>query len=178
MTARTVPVSATQSPGNLITGALWNAGPAASNSFLTNVPLAVVSQATPQSFTNATPAALNFDSTQLDTDGGHSNVTNNSRYVCQVAGWYFVKAGAVWASNATAGRSIQIYKNGVAWTYSWNTSLAVETFFDPGIETAALVQLAVGDYVEAWPQQHSGGTLSTAVVSTIASNMQCMWMHS
>lgn len=178
MTARTVPVSATQSPGNLITGALWNAGPAASNTFLTTVPLAVVSQATTQSFTSGTAAALTYDSTQLDTDGMHSNVTNNSRLTCQVAGWYFVKAGAVWAANATGARVIQIYKNGVAWTYSWNTSLAVESFYDSGNETSALVQLAVGDYVEAWAQEHSGGALSTAVVSTIASNMQCMWMHS
>lgn len=177
MTARTVPVSTTQSPGNLISGALWNAGPAASNTFLTTVPLAVMSQATTQSFTSGVPAALSYDSTQLDTDGGHSNVTNNSRYTCQVAGWYFVKVGAVWAVNASGARGIQIFKNGAAWPYSWNTSLAVETFYDPGNETAALVQLAVGDYVEAWVQQHSGGSLSTAVVSTIASNMQCMWMH-
>jgi hypothetical protein len=165
-------------PGAFVTGALWNAGPSASNSFLTSVPLAVASQATIQSLANGTPAAITLDATQLDTDGGHSNVTNNSRYVCQVAGWYFVKAGTVFAApNNTGNRGLQIYKNGTAYTYSWSIGPAPGTFNDPGVETSALVQLAVGDYIEVWAVQNSGGSLSTAVVSTIASSLQCMWMH-
>lgn len=146
-------------------------------SFLLNTPLAILNQANAQSIANATPTALAYDGTFLDTYGGHSNSTNNSRYTAQVTGWYFVKAGTVWASSAAGNRAIQIYKNGVAYTYSWAAVPAAGTFNDPGVETSALVQLNAGDYVEAWASQNSGGALSTAVVATIASNMQVMWMH-
>lgn len=172
-----VPIPRTWVPGETEVGSYLNASARDLSNFLLNTPLAILNQATPQSIANATPAALAYDGTFLDTYGGHSNSSNNSRYTAQVTGWYFVKAGVVWAANATGNRAIQLYKNGVAYTYSWQVSLAVGTFNDPGVETSALVQLNAGDYVEAWAEQNSGGALSTAVVSTIASNMQVMWMH-
>lgn len=172
------PTLAQAIPGNTVTSALWNANVFNGLTFLGNVPLAVVNQATIQSIPNGSPTALSYDATQLDTYGGHSNTVNPSRYVCQQAGWYFVKAGVVWSTSSTsANRGIQLYKNGTAYPYSWTVNLAVGNFNNSGVETAALVQLAVGDYVEAWVVQNSGGALSTAVVATIASNMQCMWMH-
>lgn len=172
-----VPIPRTFVPGETEVGSFLNASVRDLGNFLLNTPLAVVNQATPQSITNGAPAALAYDGTFLDTYGGHSNSVSNSRYTAQVAGWYYVKAGVVWAANATGNRDIQIYKNGTAYTYSWNAVPAAGTFNDPGVETSALVQLNTGDYVEAWATQNSGGALSTAVVSTIASNMQVMWMH-
>lgn len=171
------PSLATVSPGTPITSALWMSNVYNGLTFLSETPLAALYQATTQSFADGTPAAVTYDATQLDTYGGHSNTSNNSRYTAQYTGWYFVKAGVVWAANATGNRALQIYKNGSAYPYSWQAVLATTTFNDPGVETAALVQLNAGDYVEAWAQQHSGAALSTAVVSTIASNMEVMWMH-
>lgn len=171
-----VPSPRTFTVGEIETGAYFNSTRDALT-FLLNTPLAILNQATPQSIGSGTPAALAFDGTFLDTYGGHSNSTNNSRYVAQVPGWYFVKAGVVWAVNSVNNRGLQLFKNGVAYTYSWQVALAAGTFNDPGIETSALVQLNAGDYVEAFAQQNTGGALSTAVVSTIASNMQVMWMH-
>lgn len=171
-----VPVPRTFVVGETETGAFLNSLRDALN-FVLNTPLAVLNQASGQSIANATPTAITYDGTYLDTYGGHSNSTNNSRYTAQVAGWYFVKAGVVWSSNAAGNRAIQVYKNGSAFPYSWNAVPAAGTFNDPGVETSALVQLNVGDYVEAWAEQNSGGALATAVVATIASNMQVMWMH-
>lgn len=171
-----VPSPRTFSVAEIEVGAYLNSLRDALN-FLLNTPLAILNQANAQSVANATPTAITYDGTFLDTYGGHSNSTNNSRYTAQVAGWYFCKAGVVWAANATGNRAIQLYKNGVAYPYSWQVAPAPGTFNDPGVETAALVQLNAGDYVEAWTEQNSGGALSTAVVSTIASNMQVMWMH-
>lgn len=171
-----VPVPRTFTVGETETGSYFNAIRDALT-YLLNTPLAVLTQANAQSIANGAPAAISYDGTFLDTYGGHSNSVSNSRYTAQVAGWYFVKAGVVWAGNATNNRDIQIYKNGVAYTYSWTAVPAAGTFNDPGVETSALVQLNAGDYVEAFGTQNSGGALSTAVVSTIASNMQVMWMH-
>lgn len=172
-----VPIPRTFVPGETEVGSFFNASVRDLGTFLLNTPLAILNQATPQSVSNATPTAIAYDGTFLDTYGGHSNSVSNSRYTAQVTGWYFVKAGVVWAANATGNRAIQLYKNGIAYPYSWQVSLAVGTFNDPGVETAALVQLNAGDYVEAFTTQNSGGALSTAVVATIASNMQVMWMH-
>jgi hypothetical protein len=171
-----VPSPRTFTVGEIEAGAYFNATRDALT-YLLNVPLCVITQGVSQSFANGTPAAITYDAQQLDTYGGHSNSVNNSRYTAQVSGWYYCKAGVVFAANATGNRTIQLYKNGTAYTYSWNAGLAAGTFNDPGIETSALIQLSVGDYVEAWATQNSGGALSSAVVSTIASNMQCMWMH-
>lgn len=171
-----VPSPRTFSVGEVEVAAYFNAVRDALT-YLLNTPLAILNQATPQSFTNGVSAALAYDGTFLDTYGGHSNSTNNSRYVAQVTGWYFVKAGVVWAANAANNRAIQLYKNGTAFPYSWQAVPAAGTFNDPGVETSALVQLNAGDYVEAFTTQNSGGALSTAVVATIASNMQVMWMH-
>jgi hypothetical protein len=172
-----VPAPRTFTVGEIEVGAYFNALRDALN-FLLNVPLAVLNQATTQSIANGTPGAITYDAQQLDTYGGHSTTVNSSRYVAQATGWYFIKAGVVFASSVTGNRTLQLYKNGTAYTYSWVAVPAAGTFNDPGIESAALVQLNTGDYVEAWAGQNSGGGLSTAVVTTIASNMQCMWMHS
>lgn len=171
-----VPSPRTFTVGEVEAAAYFNAARDALT-YLLNTPLAILNQANAQSIANATPVAIAYDGTFLDTYGGHSNVTNNSRYTAQVTGWYYVKAGVVWAASAAGNRAIQIYKNGVAYTYSWTAVPAAGTFNDPGVETSALVQLNAGDYVEAFTTQNSGGALSTAVVATIASNMQVMWMH-
>ncbi len=171
-----VPSPRTFSVGEIEVGAYLNSLRDALT-YLLNTPLAILNQANAQSIANATPTAISYDGTYLDTYGGHSNSVSNSRYTAQVAGWYFCKAGVVWAASAAGNRAIQLYKNGTAFTYSWNAVPAAGTFNDPGVETSALIQLNAGDYVEAWTTQNSGGALSTAVVSTIASNMQVMWMH-
>lgn len=160
--ARTVPVSSLQAPGNFITGALWNAGPAASNTFLTTVPTAEVYQSVSQNIPNGAFTAVTMDSSILDTDGQHSNSVNPSRVVCQVAGWYSVSGAIGYLTNATGARGAVIYKNGAALTQSTGTITAASNALHVATAGEFLVQLAVGDYVELYAWQNSGGALGTA----------------
>lgn len=171
---RTVPVSSNQAPGNLLTSSLWNAGPAASNAFLTAPPLAQVTQTTVQTCANNTLTPINFDTTALDTDNGHSNVTNNTRYTCQVAGWYLVIGGVGWAPNGAGNRLTLIYKNGVL--TSWGSGVFTATNVNSTVVQASwMVQMNVGDYVEIYGYQGSGGPLAT---QSLFSSAQFIWVHS
>lgn len=144
--------------------------------FLLNPPLALLYQTVAQTVGSGGTGVLALDSTVADTYGGHSNVTNNSRYTAIVAGWYFVKGGVVWAVNATANRIIQITKNGVAVPQSWVAVLATTAVNAPGEETTALVFLNAGDYVEISISQNSGGNLNTFVTGPNPS-MHIWWVH-
>lgn len=172
---RTVPVSSTQAPGNLITSALWNAGPAATNTFLTTVPLLIATQSSLQNIPDSTLTAITYDATTLDTDGGHSNVTNNSRYTAQVAGWYLMIGTVMWAPNGTGNRLTQLYKNGVQFNPGQQMPAAGSTN-NATVQASALVFLAVGDYIQTFGYQTSGSTLGTGLVG-VGSSMQVIWLH-
>jgi hypothetical protein len=172
---RTVPVSAIQAPGNLVTGALWNAGPAASNTFLTTPPIFEGYQGTSQSLTINTLTPINLDNSVLDTDGQHSNVTNNSRFICQVAGWYWVYGIVAFAANSSGARVATIAKNGtaIAYTQEWEVPISGNP---TTASTGTLVQLAINDYLELWGYQ-TAGTLSTFTGGP-QSSLLVGWWHS
>lgn len=174
--SRTVPVAAMQSPGNLIAAALWNAGVVALNAFLTGAPFAQLTQGTVQGLANNTLTAVAFDQTNADSDGGHSNVTNNSRYTCQVAGWYLVWGTVFFAPSNAGSRKVLIYKNGAVASGSANQGANAGS--SDGVALAAFmpVKLAVGDYVETWVNQDSGGSLNTVAASPNQSAMSVLWV--
>lgn len=174
---RTVPVSATQNSGNMITGALWNAGPAASNAFLTGVPMAEVFQTISQTLSSVTWTPISQDSTFLDTDGQHSNSVNNSRFTCQVAGFY-TASGAVGFNSGGSSRGAAIYKNGTALSLASGAVTAASNTTHVATAGDVLVQLAVGDYVELYGWQNSGGNLVTAVGTQFDSYLYVRWEHS
>lgn len=175
---RTVPVAATQAAGNLITAAMWNASVVAAVNFLTGPPIAVITQTSVQTFTTGVAAAVQFNSSIVDTDGGHSNTVNNTRYTAQVAGWYWFRGNVLFTSNSAGNRSAQLSKNGSGLTTSFVVFPAASTNYAAmGIETASMVQMAVGDYVELSASQDTGGNLTT-YTSTGSSNLQVFWLHS
>src|SRR5690348_12981216 len=107
--ARTVPVSVQEAPGNFNTAALFNAQVKALNDFLTAPPVFSGYATTAQSIPNANAmTALNFDTEVLDSDGGHSTVTNTSRYTATVPGTYLVFGFVGWANTSGGDRRIQI----------------------------------------------------------------------
>lgn len=174
MTNLPVPVPASVAPGQLITGALWNAAVANGLTFMLNRPMFVGYQAAAQSIANNAAAPITLDSTAVDTYSGHSNSSNNSRYVAQVPGWYLCAGTTVFGPNATAGRGSTIYKNGV--------EVPGGAGFTPGTTPFAsalgltLVYLnGTGDYVEVWGYQISGAALSTNV--THNSSLIVLFVH-
>lgn len=175
---RTVPSLSLQNPGNFVASALWNSGPKAMGDFYTAPPMFRGRQATFQTTTTAVWAAMNFDAEDVDTDNGHSTSTNNSRYICQVAGWYWVSGYAAW-TNAGAQAVIfcAIAVNG---TIKLGTGQELQkTNADYGSLCASgMVNLKVNDYVETWGRQDTGGNLNTFVGTDLCPVMNVVWVHS
>lgn len=169
-----VPLPRTFTPGETEVASFFNAIRDAL-SFVLNKPKVIAYQVTPQSFTNGTGAPLAMDGTFVDNYGAHSNVTNNTRLTAQVPGLCHLKGNAVWASNASGNRTLQLFKNGVAWPYSFSAAPAAGVFNDSGSEVSAYIPMLAGDYVELFPSQNSGGALSTAVITALASSLQMVW---
>jgi hypothetical protein len=168
-----VPVEPTVAPGQTITSAWANASVRDAINFVINPPEAVISQTAVQSIATSAFTPLQFDTTTQDTYGSHSNTVNNTRMTAQVAGWYQIDATYAAAVNGTGGRQVVIAKNGTQITTSL-FGVASSTLINLVLQTSALVQLNVGDYVEAQGWQSSGGNLNTV---TTQSGMTAVWVH-
>lgn len=71
--------------------------------FLVNPPIATCFQGISQGLGGSgTTVMITYDSTAVDTYGGHSNTVNNSEYVSQAAGWYLITGGVCWGPTPAA----------------------------------------------------------------------------
>ena len=125
--------------------------------------VAELRQTAGQSLTHNTAAVVTFGAEDVDTHGGHSTVSNTSRYTAQVAGWYWCAGGVSFASNGTGRRAVWWRKNG---TEVDGAESVVQTSTSGVITLPArskLIQLAVGDYVELVAYQDSGVSINTSV---------------
>jgi hypothetical protein len=173
--ARTVPETATKASTDYLSGALWNAGSKALGDFLLNVPAFRSIQSTAQSLASGSWTAMALNSTGIDSEGGHSDTVNNSRYTCQVAGWYWVEGYFATNGGAQTRFECLITKNaaGVA-----GSAQFISKFNDlESLSGGAAVQLAVGDYVEVWGRQNSGTTLNTFPGTDLCPSMNVFWIH-
>jgi hypothetical protein len=185
--ARTVPAIATEAPGNYETAALWNAQVGGIMQWLVGsgsngLPMFFGYQATAQSVASGTGGAvITIDTEIIDTDGGHSTVTNTSRYTCQVAGYYLIWGNVTWTTNATEERITWYTKNGTTIvggaSVQANPVTSGHVSVIPG--NLLVVPLAVGDYVEMMGAQVSGGALTTQCDTTGGKNssLLCLWIH-
>jgi hypothetical protein len=116
-----------------------------------------------QSISNNTDTAFIFDVEDFDTDGFHSNVTNNTRITIPAgkAGYYQIGGLCDFSNAATGTNTLSIYKNGVN---TKNFFGAPNTVYPSGILETVLY-LAVGDYVELFTKQTSGTSQSHYVDS-------------
>lgn len=171
-----VPVPVQESAGNFITGALWNAQVYNGLTFTLNQPCAFLYQSVTQSIANTTFTPLTFDAETFDTYGGHSTVTNTSRYTAQVAGVYWVSVGAVYLTNGVGARYALIGKNGSYTAVNGMTAAAAPVAGIGYATVSGQIQLAVGDYVEGFAYQSSTAALSTSVTYQ-CSAMSVLWVH-
>lgn len=173
-----VPVPRTYTVGETETGAYFNATRDALN-FLINIPIATVYQTVVQTLTTSSNVYMvTFDSTAVDTYGGHSNSTNNSEYVAQVAGWYLVTGGVCFQqSGSGTNRKAQVYHNGAVVPYAPTQLPPVSATYATSIPVPpAFVYMNVGDYVQI------GASADVTGINTLASNgnessMTIIWMH-
>jgi hypothetical protein len=145
--------------------------------FLLNVPIAQLIQNTTQSIANSTVTPLAFDGSVVDSYGGHSNTTNNTRYVAQVAGWYNLSGPAAFAANTTGVRVARLRNTGTDVVYfdAWAQTVAAAST-PSAVCAEGILFLNVGNYAELGGYQTSGGALST-IVAGPQSGMSVTWLH-
>jgi hypothetical protein len=141
--------------------------------FLETPPAFVGRQTSVQSTTTGVWTALTMDTEEYDSHGGHSIVTNTSRYTCQVAGRYRVSGRAAFAANSTGSRGARITLNGAV--VAGAASVNAPGSLTGNVEVNHLMALVVGDYVQIEGAQNSGGNLSTAYTSESASMLEVIW---
>ena len=170
-----VPVPRNWNVGETVAGAFENSIRDGLN-FLLNPPIAQMTQSAVQSIANSTITPLAYDGSVVDSYGGHSNVTNNTRYTAQVTGWYYVSGVAAFASNATGVRVGRLRKNGsdVVYFDAWDQAVNGQP---TATVTAGILFLNVGDYVEFCGYQTSGGALNTFTTGP-QPGMSVYWLHS
>lgn len=107
---------------------------------------------------NNTATKIAFDGEIFDTDGFHSNSTNNTRITIPtgLGGKYLINMNLKYYANATGNRYLILLKNNT-------TSYEVITYTPSGNYTSAaasiILDLTAGDYLEWQAFQSSGGTL-------------------
>jgi hypothetical protein len=139
------------------TGMKW-ATPSSGGTTFSGVKLKAVAS---QAIANNTDTALAFNSEDFDTDGFHDNSTNNSRITIPSgkAGYYQIGT-LIDLDNSSAGaRSITIKKNGT----TDKAFYATPTVNYPSANLETILYLAVGDYVQFFTTQNSGGTVNQFV---------------
>jgi hypothetical protein len=176
MVARTVPVMPAEAPGNYNTGALFGATTKALGDFATNVPRFKGYATTAQALaTGTTLIPISLDAERYDSDGGHSVVTNTSRYVVQVPGTYEMKGCLGFIGSATGNRAVGIMVNGNSVLGSITQLSTVS-----GNSFAATVSceelLAAGDYIELAAWQTSGAPLNTSVTTAFGPVLSAIWV--
>lgn len=144
---------------------------------------AIVKQTVSQNLVTSTLTAILFDAETVDKAGGHSTVTNTSRYVFLTPGYHRIEATLLVAASATA-HQLQCYlqMNGTA------TDANQFAFAEPDAGNSATVGSAVTvtgitpfavngttDYVELIGWQNSGGTLATTVGVRGGSRISVQW---
>jgi len=117
-----------------------------------------------QSIANNTYTAITLDTEVYDVGGYHSNVTNNTRFTIPSgkAGYYQIAFGGYYPLNATGARNIVLYKNGssfMAATIPGNSSVYST------LNISVFSYLDVGDYLEFYTVQSSGGSISIDVTT-------------
>lgn len=108
---------------------------------------------------NATFTAVAFTGEEFDTDGFHDNSTNNSRITIPSgkAGYYLIESSGLFVDNNTGYRELQVYKNGATvsnpqWYAGYHNGKSRLVMVHTGY-------LAVGDYIQTYVYQNSGGNL-------------------
>lgn len=174
-----VPTPASETAGNLITGALWNANVYNGLTYLLNPPIYYAVQNTSQNISNTTNTAITFDTEIYDTYAGHNNSTNNTRYTAQVAGYYLMSGCVAYAANANGVRLAKLRLNGTDIKGSAVELYASNSSNLTTVATCTIIQfMNVNDYVEVATWQNSGATIATSVGnSDQLCSMTVTWIH-
>lgn len=116
---------------------------------------------------------VQMDVTDLDNVGGHST-TDNSRYVCQLAGWYQVNAVLAMKPSTAGAIYVSLFLNGANILGSAQQTANLGANSNTIAHTSKLVHMNVNDYVQVLGSQNSGGPLGTATNDVSA--LDAVWI--
>ena len=126
-----------------------------------------------QTISTGTYTAVTLTNEDFDTDAFHSTSTNTARMTVPSgkAGKYLFNFSLQWSGGTTNTRVLTIYKNGSIFSYLENPATSVGATFT---QCASIVMdLAVGDYVELYCYQSTGGNLT--LYGTGSGNGRCTY---
>ena len=144
----TVPNPRTWTSSEQVTAAKLNTDIRDSWNFFKAKPFCLLAKTADQSINVSTTTAITWDVELKDSDGGHSNVTNNSRYTAQTAGWYSVRCNTLLVNFGFTWADLTIRKNGTAHQSRSTQIPELGSGSISPLNTEGYVQLAVNDYIE------------------------------
>lgn len=157
----TVPAPRTWTVGELLTAAKLNTDLRDGLNVLLSPPMAVLRKSVAQAVANATLVFITWDVEDLDRDGGHSNVTNNTRYTSQTAGWYYLNGVVRWSTGAGDSREY-LYRKTLSGGGTETYSMQSEPNVGALVRGSMHLFLSVNDYVEVGVAQNSGASINTS----------------
>jgi hypothetical protein len=142
--------------------------------FVANPPMFLGSVTTTFTVTTAgSGVTIPLDTEEIDTAGGHDNVTNKTRYTAQYPGRYLCIVSAVFPSTAGGRRGAWLILNGTTTYTDAGNTLAPATGV-ARVQSSRLIYMnGTGDYVEGIAFQDSGGSI-TGCTGTL----QVIWIGS
>jgi len=171
----TVPITRTAVAGEVTLAAHFNANIRDVLNFLLAPPIFELRQTAAQTLTTGVWTALTFDVEDLDSAGGHSTVTNTSRYTAVYPGWYQYGGGYGTAANAGGVRGTRPAVNGT--TLNGGNTLEVGSANATAYPSRTKhIFLNVTDYAELQAFQSSGGNLATAITADQQSSNSGRWV--
>jgi len=127
-------------------------------------------KSTDQNISTSVYTAITFDTEVLDTDGFHSNVTNNERITIPTgkSGKYLITASILYAPNASNSRRNLVTLNGAV---SVGTTVCDQrgggfSGASSEVNFVGFYALTAGDYIQLNAFQDSGSTLAAGGFST------------
>lgn len=114
--------------------------------------------------TSGAAQALTFNSERYDYYPAgyteqHSTSANTSRLTCRVPGLYEIGGHVGFAANATGLRRLLLKLNGATY-FAIHDTLNIGAGDSTYMSIVSQYRMAVGDYVELFAQQNSGGALN------------------
>ena len=126
--------------------------------------------------TSGTLYAIPLNAEDFDSHSQHDNTTNPTRFTCVKAGTYLVTGQVSFTANATGNRDALLRKNGT--DYVGQTRYMAMASSSTSVPVFAIVELAVGDYVELIGRQYSGGALDLYYANSISNHMKMVRLGS
>jgi hypothetical protein len=111
-------------------------------------------------------ATSNLYTENIDPFGWHSTASNTQRIIPTIAGVYRISSNAIFASNATGVRGVNLYKNTVR-AFSYSNSALGGGEATPTGGTLTISMNGTTDYFVASFVQTSGGNLAMTSVVTL-----------